>query len=383
VTQATVVGRRYLTRYRILAFTTATLLIILVFVGVPLQLLAGRPGVVNVVGTIHGFLYLVYLVVAFQIARQLSIPKWQMFLVLLAGTVPFCAFIAERKLTRRYNLLVPMGAPGGDAGIDLPRELKIAEVRRRWFSRRAVLLHLEVLVVAPGCAVAGWWQATRALAGNGLSWFYSVEWPVFAILAIAGWWRLIHEDPEAYRARKAKTAIGPVSADDTSDRLRRARSFDERTARMATTLAAVVGVEFVIGVATLLLIRPSRPSGLIPSQWQAIYLVHAALGFPLAVRAVVLVIRVRDAPRISRLSGWIGVSGVALAGIGGLLTEPRPPRVLGMVVMFLGAIVALFGYLFPTLEKLDESTYDGLLPTGTEDDVDLGIPAEGLSSGEN
>jgi len=75
-------------------------------------------------------------------------------------------------------------------------------VRKRWFSRRALLLHVEVALIAPACLAAGWWQATRALAGNGLSWFYSVEWPAFAVLAVAGWWHLIHEDPEAYRARK-------------------------------------------------------------------------------------------------------------------------------------------------------------------------------------
>jgi len=77
-------------------------------------------------------------------------------------------------------------------------------VTRRWTSRRALLLHLAVLVVAPACLAAGWWQATRALSGNGLSWFYSIEWPAFAVLAIVGWWRLIHEDPETYRARKEK-----------------------------------------------------------------------------------------------------------------------------------------------------------------------------------
>ena len=76
-------------------------------------------------------------------------------------------------------------------------------MRQRWLSRRAVLLHLEVALIAPGCLVAGWWQATRALHGNGLSWFYSIEWPAFAIAAVLGWWRLIHEDPEVYRARKA------------------------------------------------------------------------------------------------------------------------------------------------------------------------------------
>ena len=57
-------------------------------------------------------------------------------------------------------------------------------------------------MIAPACLAAGWWQATRALGGNALSWVYSVEWPAFAILAIVCWWRLVHEDPEAYRARK-------------------------------------------------------------------------------------------------------------------------------------------------------------------------------------
>jgi hypothetical protein len=38
------------------------------------------------------------------------------------------------------------------------------------------------------------------------SWFYTVELPGFAIFTIAGWWHLIHEDPEAYRARKQRPA---------------------------------------------------------------------------------------------------------------------------------------------------------------------------------
>jgi len=95
--------RRLLVRYRVMAFTTAVLLIVLVFVGVPLQFAAHKPELANVVGTTHGILYLIYLVVASQLTRRLGVPKWQMLLVLLAGTVPFCAFVAERKMTRRFN----------------------------------------------------------------------------------------------------------------------------------------------------------------------------------------------------------------------------------------------------------------------------------------
>jgi hypothetical protein len=67
-----------------------------------------------------------------------------------------------------------------------------------------VLLHFEVLIVVAACAAATVWQASRALGGNGLSWFYTFEWPVFAGIALAAWWHLIHEDPEARAARLRK-----------------------------------------------------------------------------------------------------------------------------------------------------------------------------------
>jgi integral membrane protein len=98
-----VVARRVLIRYRVMAYTTAVLLIVLVFVGIPLQVFAGQPDVVKVVGTLHGYLYLVYLWVALDLTRKLRVPLGPMLLVLLAGTVPFCAFVAERWLTRRYE----------------------------------------------------------------------------------------------------------------------------------------------------------------------------------------------------------------------------------------------------------------------------------------
>jgi hypothetical protein len=69
-------------------------------------------------------------------------------------------------------------------------------MRERWLSKRAVSLHVGLLLFVPGCAVAAWWQVTRAFDGNGLSYLYSVEWPVFALVAIYFWWMLIHTDYE-------------------------------------------------------------------------------------------------------------------------------------------------------------------------------------------
>ena len=55
-------------------------------------------------------------------------------------------------------------------------------------------LHAAVLVFVPGCAVAAWWQVTRASDGNQLSYLYMVMWPVFGLLGIFFWWLLVHTD---------------------------------------------------------------------------------------------------------------------------------------------------------------------------------------------
>jgi integral membrane protein len=354
-----VIRRGLLVRYRVMAFTTATLLIVLVFAGIPLQLAAGRPQVAAVVGTLHGYLYVVYLCVAFSLTRRLGIPKWQMGLVLLAGTIPFGAFFAERAMTRRFEAATQQTSHS--ARPRRPRRLRsrVAALRPRWFSRRALLLHLEVAIIAPACGVAGWWQATRALAGNELSWAYSVEWPLFALLAVAGWWHLIHEDPHAYRARRARSVGREKSTEvAVTARLPATLGLEETvpvetvTARWAAVLAAAVGVEFLLGCVALLSVPFSRPSGSLPSRGEGIYLAHAVVGLVVAAGAVAFVRRVRGLGRISRLVGWMAFIGVALAGVGGLLTEAQSlVRFFGMSLMLVGGVLAGLSYLIPTFFK--------------------------------
>jgi len=54
-----------LLRFRVVAYVVGVFLLVLVFVAVPLKYLADQPALAAVVGTLHGFLYMVYLVVAF------------------------------------------------------------------------------------------------------------------------------------------------------------------------------------------------------------------------------------------------------------------------------------------------------------------------------
>jgi len=58
-------------------------------------------------------------------------------------------------------------------------------------------LHFLLVTVVPGCLLAGWWQVNRALSGNLLSYFYSIEWPIFAVLGVVAWWQLVHDQPLA------------------------------------------------------------------------------------------------------------------------------------------------------------------------------------------
>ncbi len=118
-------------------------------------------------------------------------------------------------------------------------------MKQRWFSNRALGLHATVLAWSPGCLVAGWWQVTRALGGNGLSYLYSVEWPALAIIGVWAWWVLIHTDPETVGARAqrrmqaAAAAATPTGATATPGPVRRYEEEDEALAAYNDRLAAL------------------------------------------------------------------------------------------------------------------------------------------------
>ena len=88
-------------RYRVMAYVTGVVLVVLCFVGIPLQI-AGYPALVNVVGTAHGILYIIYLVTAAHLVWKLRLRPDKSLVVLLAGTIPVLTFVVERWLTRRY-----------------------------------------------------------------------------------------------------------------------------------------------------------------------------------------------------------------------------------------------------------------------------------------
>ena len=82
----------------------------------------------------------------------------------------------------------------------------VKSARNRWLTGRAILFHFLVVVFVTVCLLAGRWQLHVALGGNKLSWAYTVEWPVFAVIAVVAWWHLIHEEPEEREARAQRAS---------------------------------------------------------------------------------------------------------------------------------------------------------------------------------
>ena len=89
-------------RYRVMAYITGVVLIVLCFVGIPLQLAAHNNVIAGDVGTLHGILYIIYLIFAYLLTRRLRMPIGATLLVLLAGTIPVLTFVVERWVHRSW-----------------------------------------------------------------------------------------------------------------------------------------------------------------------------------------------------------------------------------------------------------------------------------------
>jgi integral membrane protein len=95
----------------VIAYVVGVVLILLVLVGMPLKYGWDQPVVVQTVGPAHGFLYMIYLVAAFDVTRRAKWPLGKMLLVMLAGTIPFVSFYAERVVRRQISAQAREGQP--------------------------------------------------------------------------------------------------------------------------------------------------------------------------------------------------------------------------------------------------------------------------------
>ncbi len=106
-------------------------------------------------------------------------------------------------------------APGPDVTVTDAAQAASGPVWRFLIQPRWLGWLLFVVVACWGMLWLGDWQFHRAMAGNGLSWAYTFEWPLFAGFGIVFWARTVRDE---FRLRRgipvagsdARSASGPA-----------------------------------------------------------------------------------------------------------------------------------------------------------------------------
>ncbi|GAA1933125.1 DUF3817 domain-containing protein [Nocardioides marmoribigeumensis] len=119
-----------LARYRALANVVGVLLIVLCLVGLPLNeahlvdpawFPVGSTGqqvgdaISKYLGVAHGWLYMLFLLLAFVLSRRARWAPGFTLVTLVCGTVPILSFWAEHRATQQVRAQLD-GADGGTAG---------------------------------------------------------------------------------------------------------------------------------------------------------------------------------------------------------------------------------------------------------------------------
>ncbi len=87
-------------RLRLIGFLEGLSLLALLFIAMPFKYLLGEPSLVRMVGSAHGGLFILFVILALQIGLEY---KWSIktnVLVFLSSFVPFGTFYADHKLFR-------------------------------------------------------------------------------------------------------------------------------------------------------------------------------------------------------------------------------------------------------------------------------------------
>ena len=95
--------------------------------------------------------------------------------------------------------------------METPAAAESAPVWRFLITPRWLGWHALMVVAFCGMLWLGDWQFRRAMAGNGLSWAYTFEWPLFAVFAVVFWAKTIRDE---FRIRRGGGA-GTAAAEET------------------------------------------------------------------------------------------------------------------------------------------------------------------------
>ena len=96
-----------LRQLRLLALLEGSSFLVLLFIAMPLKYLAGLPLAVRIVGSVHGLLFLMFLVALYRAGRQRHWSLRRSLLAFVSSIVPFGTFIFDHSLRREIADATP------------------------------------------------------------------------------------------------------------------------------------------------------------------------------------------------------------------------------------------------------------------------------------
>lgn len=91
-------------RFRMLALIEGVSYLLILFVTMPMKYYMGI-GILNkIVGWSHGILFVLYIILAFEILIRRRIDFWQFLRVIIASIIPFGTFFNEKMLKRQQDM---------------------------------------------------------------------------------------------------------------------------------------------------------------------------------------------------------------------------------------------------------------------------------------
>ncbi len=92
-----------LNNFRIISLIEGLSFLVLLFVAMPLKYYWGYPQAVSVVGMTHGLLFIAYVGFAMMLGQRQGWSDRFVFMVVLAGMLPFGCFVLAKKLKKETD----------------------------------------------------------------------------------------------------------------------------------------------------------------------------------------------------------------------------------------------------------------------------------------
>ena len=90
-------------RLRVIGFLEGVSYLLLLFIAVPLKRIGGHPEAVQIIGPIHGLLFVLYVLTVIQAKTEYGWPLGKTALALLASILPGGTFYADHKVFRHLR----------------------------------------------------------------------------------------------------------------------------------------------------------------------------------------------------------------------------------------------------------------------------------------